>query len=227
MSTWSVLFGAASTSGCLKAYCGLESIVDPPLETSESTDHQDSGKETSPQALESDLSINSADFLPSGSLFFTLGVKLGDDSISGMRNDSAEDTSEISWSKSDAQLCCLVVVFLALGENVVIEELYKPFESNELDNGVRDLSSPQRTDSLVKTRNSLIEKCIPSCVLAWLRAGINELGYSCPGLESWIFSLTASQGHNKTSAMISADPDATDHPTFLYLSAFYSPTMFL
>lgn len=154
MSTWSVLLGAASTSGSLEAYCGLESIVDPPLEASKGTDHQNSGKKTSPQALESDLSIDSADLLSSGAFLFALGIKLGDDGVSGVRHDSAENTSKISWGECDAQLSCFVVVFLALGEDIVIEELHEPFEGNELDNGVRNLSAPQRTDSLVKTTNA-------------------------------------------------------------------------
>ena len=49
---------------------------------------------------------------------------------------------------------------------------------------------------------------------------MRELGYSCPGLESWIFSLTASQGQRKVSAITSAEPEATDHPIFLYSTAF-------
>lgn len=52
------------------------------------------------------------------------------------------------------------------------------------------------------------------------------LGYSFPGLESWIFSLIAYHGHKKISAITSAEPEAIDHPMTLYLVAFYVPTTF-
>ena len=68
---------------------------------------------------------------------------------------------------------------------------------------------------------------VPYSALILAKAPPNWVGYSCPGLESCILSLTASHGQSKTSAIISAEPDAIDHPIFLYLSAFYYPTMFL
>jgi hypothetical protein len=44
----------------------------------------------------------------------------------------------------------LRVVLLAKGEDVVIEELDKPFESDELDNSVWDLTRPERDETLVE-----------------------------------------------------------------------------
>ncbi len=132
------------------------------MKASEGTDHQDSGKETSPQALEADLSVDSADLLTSGAFLLALGVQLGDDCVSRVRHDSAEDTSKISRGEGDAKLSCFVVVFLALREDVVIEELHEPFESNELDDRVGHLSTPQRTDTLVKAANAYIETFLPS-----------------------------------------------------------------
>jgi len=41
-----------------------------------------------------------------------------------------------------------------------------------------------------------------------------------PSLAVCILTLTASHGHKSVSAMISADPEASDHPIFLYLAAF-------
>ena len=46
-----------------------------------------------------------------------------------------------------------------------------------------------------------------------------------PGLLVCILTLRASHGHKKASAMTSALPEAIDHPTFLYLAAFSSPTI--
>ena len=41
------------------------------------------------------------------------------------------------------------------------------------------------------------------------------------------FQFDSSQGQRRRSAMTSAEPEATVHPTFLYLSAFSSPKIFL
>ena len=59
-----------------------------------------------------------------------------------MWDNGAENTSKITWGEGDAELGGFAVVFFSFSEDVVIEELDEPFESNELDNGVRDLSSP-------------------------------------------------------------------------------------
>ena len=54
MDTRSSLLFASSSGGCESDH-GLEAIVDPPLKTSEGTNHDDSGHETSPETLESDF----------------------------------------------------------------------------------------------------------------------------------------------------------------------------
>jgi len=45
-----------------------------------------------------------------------------------------------------------------------------------------------------------------------------------PSGEVYTRTLVASKGHNKISAITSAEPDATDHPIYRYLMAFSSPT---
>ena len=45
-------------TGSLEASVDLEAIVDPPLEASESTDHDDSCSETSPKAGHANLSVD-------------------------------------------------------------------------------------------------------------------------------------------------------------------------
>lgn len=77
-------------------------------------------------------------------------VKFAHHGISGVRDDSAEDTSQIAGSECNSQLGGLRVVLLAKGEDVVIEELDKPFESDELDNSVWDLTRPERDETLVE-----------------------------------------------------------------------------
>ena len=46
-----------------------------------------------------------------------------------------------------------------------------------------------------------------------------------PSGEVYILTLTASHGHNKESAINSAQPEEIDQPIFLYLTAFSSPTI--
>ena len=62
-----------------------------------------------------------------------------------MRNNSAEDTSKVTRGEGDTQLGSLIVVFFAFGEDVVVEELHEPLESNEFDDGVGNLSGPERS----------------------------------------------------------------------------------
>jgi hypothetical protein len=71
-----LLLGGAASSGGLQADCSLEGIVDPPLETSEGTDHDDPGHETSPEALEADLAIDLAYLLSETAGRVTLGDQL-------------------------------------------------------------------------------------------------------------------------------------------------------
>lgn len=59
-----------------------------------------------------------------------------------MWDDSAEDTSEVTWSKGDAELGGFVVIFFSFGEDVIIEELDEPFEGNEFNDGVGNLTTP-------------------------------------------------------------------------------------
>lgn len=46
-----------------------------------------------------------------------------------------------------------------------------------------------------------------------------------PGLDVYILTLAASKGHNKTSAITSAQADEIDQPILLYLTEFSSPTI--
>lgn len=133
--------GAASSSGC-QTDCGLEGVVDIPLETSEGTDHDDPGHETSPEALETNLTVDLAHLLSESAGRVTLGDQLGEDGIGGVGHHCAEDTGKVAGSEGNAQLSGLAVVLLALGEDVIIEISDEPFEGDELHNCVGDLSAP-------------------------------------------------------------------------------------
>ena len=135
-------FLGTSSSCCLKSNCGLEWIVDPPLKTGQGTDHDDSCDQSCPQSFESDLLIDSSYFLTYSAFFTSFWVDLGDHGVSGVGDYGAEDTSKITGCEGDAELCGFTVIFFAFGEDVIIEELHEPFESDEFHNGVRNLSGP-------------------------------------------------------------------------------------
>ena len=132
-----------SFSGGLEAAGNLEGIVDPPLETSEGTNHDDTGTETVPETRESNSGVN----LAGGT---TLLVHDGDHGVSGVRDDSAEDTSPVTGQEGDHKLEVLGVRLTGSSEDVSVKESHGLLESDELDNGVGDLSAPEGDDTLVE-----------------------------------------------------------------------------
>lgn len=148
------VFLATAATGGLKTQGSLEGVVDPPLETSEGTDHDDPGHETRPEALESNFSIDPAHLFSEGSGFAALRVEFGDHGVCGVGDNCAEDTGQVAGGEGDAQLSALVVVLLAFGEDVIVEELYEPFKSHELHDSVRHLSAPKRSESFVQSADA-------------------------------------------------------------------------
>jgi len=199
---------------------GLEGIIDPPLETGQSTDHDNSCSETSPESAESDLAVDLLHGIEVRSATLE-GVKLGDHSISRLGDEGTENTSNITRSESDSELGGLAVFFLGLGANVFVDGFNGSFESDELHDGVGDLSGPKRTQTLVETVSSffnfdLVEGFTEgggeSSNLGSLNSDLNlcQLLYT-------IWLLTASHGHNKTSAITSAEAEEMAYPIVLYL----------
>ena len=91
------------STGGLETHCYLEGVIDPPLETSEGTNHNNSCSEPVPESLEADITI----------YFFNLGanwgaaaslVEDGDHGVSRVGNKGAEDTSPITRDKGDHEL---------------------------------------------------------------------------------------------------------------------------
>ena len=128
----------------------LEGIVDDPLEASKGTNHEDSGTETLPESTESDLSIDLLDLGHSGTTSSSL-VEDGDHGVSWMGNNGAEHTSNVTGHESDHELGALGVGALWLGEYGRVEFSDNLLESDELDNGVWNLSSPEWGKTLVET----------------------------------------------------------------------------
>jgi len=154
-----VLFGndgsSGTTSGGLETDGGLEGIVDPPLETGEGTDHEDTGSESSPETGKSDLSVDLAHVRHEGSL--TLGgVDLGHHGVGGVGDDGAEDTGHVPGHEGNSELLGLGVLILGFGEHLGVEHGGNFLESDELHDGVRDLSSPEGGNALIETTPTLV-----------------------------------------------------------------------
>lgn len=124
-----------STSGA-HAHGALERVVDPPLEASESTDHDNPGAET----LGSNVgNTNLANDLTERLALVGRLSELRNEGISGVGDDGTDNTSEVTRGEGDTELSSLAVSFLGLSENLGVEELDNLLEEEELGHGVGDL----------------------------------------------------------------------------------------
>ena len=128
----------------------LDSIIDEPLESSEGTNHDDPGSQSSPQSTESQF-IDSLAQTSAGSL-----VEIGDQGVSGVGHDGTEHTSNVASSEGHHQLLRLAALGSGLGHHVLVQKLHSPLEAGELHHGVGDLSAPQRHQGLVESIDSLL-----------------------------------------------------------------------
>jgi hypothetical protein len=123
------------------------------LEAGKGTNHENSGSKTLPETVESDFTIDLLN-LSSGGFARRSLVEDGDHGISWMRNDGAEDTSDVTRHEGNHHLFSLGVFTLWLGENVSVEGLHNLFEGDKLDDGVWNLSAPEWGQTLVETVGS-------------------------------------------------------------------------
>ena len=73
-----------------------------------------------------------------------------------MRDDGAEDSSNVSSSEGHHQLLGLAALCPGLGHHVLVQSLHCPLEAGELHHGVGDLSAPEWDQRLVETIDSLL-----------------------------------------------------------------------
>jgi hypothetical protein len=138
-----------STTRGLETNGGLEAVVDPPLETGECAYHDDTHAETLPEAHEADLLDDSADASLGGL------VELGHEGVCGVRDDGAENTGDVTGGEGDSELSGLAVGVLGVGEHVGVEGLDGALEGGELHHGVGNLTTPERTDTLVEAAEKI------------------------------------------------------------------------
>jgi len=201
----------SSLAGGLETACNLEGIVDPPLETGEGTNHDDTGNETLPQAGEADSGVDLA-----GSA--TLLVHDGDHGVSWVRHNSAEDTSPVTGHEGDHKLEVLGVGLTWGGEDVGVQEADGSLESDELHNGVWDLSAPQWHNTLVETVPALgLHDLWPALTEgSWEGALVRGLDSNFDSFE-WAKSnisneLGASGGDSETNSLVLGGVLLTDGP---------------
>jgi len=171
------------------------------LETGEGTNHEDTGTETSPEAGETDSAVN----LASGA---TLLVHDGDHGVSGVRHNSAENTSPVTSHEGNHKLEVLGVALTGGSENVGVEVSHSLFESNELHDGVRDLSAPEGSDTLVETAPALSLHDLGPCLTegsgeSTLVRSLHSNFSSFEGAESDIGDeLSAGGGDSETDSLV-------------------------
>lgn len=133
----------------------LERIIDQPLEGSKSTDHDNSQTDTRPQASEANLAVDSANCLASTFAGLAVAVQLADHDIGRVRNDGASNTSNVTTEERNSGLGQSAVAFLGLAE-LLVDLSDGGFKGCELDHGVRDLTGPERVETLVETAETFL-----------------------------------------------------------------------
>ena len=151
---WSLTVMYSLSNGGGESASNLEGIIDDPLEASKGTNHEDSGTKTLPESGESNLGVDLLNLRPGGATSSSL-VEDGDHGISWVRNDGAENTSDVTGHEGNGKLSSLGVGGFLLGEDLSVELGNDLLESDELDNGVWNLSSPEWLKTLVESVDSL------------------------------------------------------------------------
>ena len=134
------------------AHVDLVGIVDHPLEPSEGTDHDDTDWKTIPETTKANVLVDAVHGSTDSFSGLTIGIELADHDIGRVRDDGAEDTGDVTSAERDGGLSALTVVAL-LARKTVIDHLDDGLEGCELHHGVWDLTTPERVQTLVQTRN--------------------------------------------------------------------------
>lgn len=168
----------------LETNSSLEAVVDPPLETGEGTDHQNSGSETSPETGESNLRVDQGHGSECTTIRLNV-VKLGDHSVSRLRDQSAENTSNVTRSESNRELLSLAVLVFWFSEDISVESFDGSFESDELHDSVWDLSSPEWSKTLVQSAGTFSRVDGVECLseFSWESANLGGLHSDLDGFE--------------------------------------------
>lgn len=148
-----MFLGALSSSG-LQSHGRLKGVVDPPLESGQSTDHNNSCAQTSPKSLETNVCIDLLNGISDSTISLDI-VQLRNDGISRVGDNGAEDSCQITRGEGNRELSSSRVLVLGLlVKDSLVDLLHDFFKGHELHNGVRHLTAPKRDDSLVETKDT-------------------------------------------------------------------------
>ncbi len=136
-----------SSTSSSKSHSTLETVINPPLESSQSTYHENSCSKTPPKSGHSNLGINLFHVFTQGTLTFNV-VQLRDHCVCRVWYYSTENSGTIPWSKSYGQLGSFWILTLRFGiENMHVEFLNYVLKCHKFHHGVGHLSAPQRYKS--------------------------------------------------------------------------------
>lgn len=155
------------------------------MEASEGTDHEDAETESTPDAGGTELGEDGAN--TGGSLVL---VELGDDGVGRMRDDGAEDTSNVTRSGGDSKLFDLGALSARLGHDVLVDSLNSALESPELHHGVRNLATPERSETLVESTEAFLSNDLGH---SFAKSSGEGAGLGVSGLDADLNGLPGAQ----------------------------------
>lgn len=177
------------------------------METSEGTNHENSGSETLPESVESNLSVDLLDLL-SNWLWGSSLVDNGNHGVRWVGNESAEDTGPVSRQEGNHELGGLAVRRLWLSEDVFVESLNGVLEGSELNHGVWDLSHPEWLKTSVENSVSILSAhlAVSSEERSWESAWLGSLHLDLDSLK-WAQkaisdNLGAGGGDKETDSLV-------------------------
>lgn len=165
----------------------LEGIVDEPLEGGEGTDHEDTETKSTPDTSGTELGEDGAN--TRGSLVL---VELGDDGVGRVGDDGAENTSNVTGGGSDSELLDLGALSTRLGDDVLVDGLNSALESPELHHGVRNLATPERSETLVESSQAFLGDDLGH---TFTKSGGEGAGLGVGGLDADLNGLPGAQSH--------------------------------
>lgn len=145
--------------------------VDCPLKTSQSSNHNDTHRESVPESRKPNVLVDTAHRSTKSFTRSSIRIEFADHDIRRVGDDGAEDACEVATSKRYACLRSLAVVAL-LAWQAVIDHLDDGLKGGKLHHGVGNLATPKRVDALVQARPALLGgngADAMECALVWVR----------------------------------------------------------
>jgi hypothetical protein len=107
-------------------------------------------RQTIPETWEANSGVDTAHGCTKAFSWGALGVQFADHDIGRMRDNGAQNTSQVTTSECNSSLAAFTVVVLGARE-VVVHSLNDSFEGGELHHGIWDLATPQWVETFVET----------------------------------------------------------------------------